>query len=40
MNFSYSIVMPEDGLFGKINPVSGEWNGMMRMIIEKRCDVW
>ena len=40
MNFSYSIVVPEDGQFGKRDPATKEWNGMMKMLMEKQCDIW
>ena len=37
MNFSYSYVLPEDGQWGRQDPDTGSWNGMIGMLVDGKC---
>ncbi|XP_074039147.1 glutamate receptor ionotropic, kainate 2 isoform X2 [Leptinotarsa decemlineata] len=39
LGFNYTFVLQEDGLYGNYNKTSGEWNGMLREIIDGRADL-
>ncbi|XP_030369659.1 glutamate receptor ionotropic, kainate 2 isoform X2 [Scaptodrosophila lebanonensis] len=39
LGFSYSFRLQEDNKYGGINPATGEWNGMIREIIDNRADM-
>ena len=40
MNFTYSYVLPKDGHWGSQDPKTGDWNGMIGMLIDGKCDIW
>ena len=40
MNFTYSYVLPKDGHWGSQDKNNGSWNGMIGMLIDRKCDMW
>lgn len=39
VGFNYTIVLNPDGLYGAKNPETGEWNGIVRQLIDKEADI-
>ncbi len=37
LNFTYTLKKPPDGVFGSLQE-SGEWNGLIKVVIEKQAD--
>jgi ABC-type amino acid transport substrate-binding protein len=39
LGFNYSFKLQEDGAYGSLNKETGEWNGMLREIMDGRADL-
>jgi glutamate receptor, ionotropic, invertebrate len=39
LGFNYTFKLQEDGAYGSLNKETGEWNGMMKEIMEDRADL-
>lgn len=39
LGFNYTFILQEDGAYGSLNRDTGEWNGMLREIMDGRADL-
>ena len=39
LGFNYTFILQEDGAYGSLNRETGEWNGMLREIMDGRADL-
>lgn len=39
LGFNYKIQLVPDGSYGSLNKMTGEWNGMIRELLEQRADL-
>lgn len=39
LGFNYTFVLQEDGAYGSLNKETGEWNGMVRQLMDEKADL-